>query len=109
MPIRYLAPELLHVDDEEIYFVNKSFDVWSMAIVIFAVVYKKAPWSNATDDDVDYVVFREDPDLAHDDAWLNMHPLLRACMFDMLSVNHLDRPHMATLAQVLRNIEYFSR
>ena len=104
-----MAPELLRVRDGEIYLVNKSSDVWSMAIAIFVVVVKKAPWLEATHDDVDYVAFREDPDLPHGFAWLDMHPYLRACIFDMLNVNHLDRPPMARVAQVLRDIEYFSR
>jgi serine/threonine protein kinase len=107
-----MAPELLQVGIGESYRLSSSADVWSMAIVIYAVLMLALPWTEATTNDQMYCDFvaeaaANSPMRArHSRAWHLIHQNLRTSMFAILDADEISRPSMSMVVAVLKGPWY---
>jgi serine/threonine protein kinase len=103
-----MAPEVLQTRAGESYSLSPTADVWSMGIVIYAVLVLALPWTEATANDHMYTDFVEEANARslmrakHSPAWSLMHQNLRAAMYAMLDAHEMYRPPMSAVVKILK-------
>eukprot|EP00041_Stephanoeca_diplocostata_P028459 m.807723 g.807723 ORF g.807723 m.807723 type:complete len:577 (+) comp23380_c0_seq2:212-1942(+) len=96
----YMAPELICVREHESYVVATGADVWSYAIVLFAMIFADLPWDEATRNDEVYTAFVRAPAVEEMHPWSLIAPELRQILLQCFS--HISRrPSMTELVSVV--------
>ena len=94
-----MAPELLAgFTDASKYKITFEQDVWSLAVVLYAVLFADLPWSSACMDDIDFPSFAESGITDHHAPWCLLAKPMRDVMRKLLSVSPHRRPSMADVA-----------
>lgn len=96
----YMAPELICVREHESYVVATGADVWSFAIVVFAMIFADLPWDEATRNDEVYTAFVRAPAIEEMHPWSLIAPELRQVFLQCFS--HISRrPTMVDMVNVV--------
>jgi len=89
----YMAPELLTgMSKASLYKITAAQDVWSFAIVLYAVLFADLPWSTAYLGDPDFANYAENGIADHMAPWCLLSLPMRDLMRQLLSVSPHRRP-----------------
>lgn len=101
--VMYMAPELLALGTDDMYELDLAIDIWSLAIIIFAMLFGQLPWDAATHDDPLYSDFKDmlaaNEEL--DAPWCLMEPNFRHSILAALDENPRHRPLAADMRRAM--------
>ncbi|KAL1935539.1 hypothetical protein VTP01DRAFT_4679 [Rhizomucor pusillus] len=107
----YLAPE--HFDDDQTdmmrgeellpYDAAKS-DVWSLGILLIALLFGRNPWQEATSVDASYAEFKRNPTMLKAQLFPDMSLALFRFLKNVLSLDASDRPSVSEMKQQFQAI-----
>lgn len=107
----YMAPELMTKKSKKsIYSLQKEQDVWSMGIVLYAILFADLPWEKARESDPDFALFQAEGGVSRSLYPFNMlsRPM-RALLARMLAINPADRCSMKEVVEFLTtSVPWFS-
>lgn len=96
----YMCPELAAVRAGSEYRLSPTDDVWSLAVLLYTVIFAEHPWEMATAKDERYVEFVYDRNIMRQPPWCAIPTTMRRCLIAMLEgADH--RPKLKQIARVL--------
>lgn len=96
----YMSPELVAVRRGVEYRVSIADDIWSLAILLYTVIFAAHPWEEATGKDERYLEFVYDDAVMEQPPWSAVPTPLRRCLIAMLEGAD-RRPRLEHIAEVL--------
>ncbi|KAI8372285.1 kinase-like domain-containing protein [Choanephora cucurbitarum] len=104
----YLGPEHFATDEQEDCFDAydaAASDIWSLGILLLALLFGKNPWNEATEEDMGFAEFKRNPAyLAHSLFPRLSHECTRFLLDHVLCVNPSDRCDIQTMKKAFMNL-----
>ncbi|KAI8985891.1 kinase-like domain-containing protein, partial [Pilobolus umbonatus] len=104
----YLAPE--HFDEgdgmELVPYDAAASDVWSLGILLIALMFGRNPWQEASNADAAYSEFRRNPIMLKEQLFPELSHSVYRLLESVLSPNGSDRPSVSELKEKFMSLDY---
>ncbi|KAI7862874.1 kinase-like domain-containing protein [Spinellus fusiger] len=107
----YLGPE--HFEEEDgpedtaVPYSTAASDVWSLGILLIALLFGRNPWEEATSVDPAYAEYKRHPSATLTSLFPHLSPSLCEFLQSVLAICPAERPTVHTMRQMLGTIEHF--
>lgn len=105
--IHYMAPELAVLTRGKTFAMTPSFDMWSLGVVVLAMLSSKLPWNvPGTKDPLfqRYITRRAQGTVHLEAPWVFMRPEFRECLLSLLSPTPQHRMTSSETVQSFRSL-----